>query len=57
MKRWSKKQKACVGRLLLCVRRLERGGDVVVMDPAVLEEMLELHKVRLEEEEEYDDVY
>ena len=31
---------ACIARLMLCVRRLEQRGDVVAMDPAVLEEML-----------------
>lgn len=39
--KWSKRQRECVVRLLLCVWRLERRGDVVTMDPAVLEEMLE----------------
>ena len=41
MDRWSKQQRKCVARFLLCVWRLGRRGNVVIMDPAVLEEMLE----------------
>ncbi len=42
MEHWSPRQRACVAQLLLCIWRLARGGDVVAMDPAVLEEMLEM---------------
>lgn len=36
---------ACVARLMLCVRRLEERGETIVMDPAVLEEMLQQQEV------------
>ena len=42
MEHWSLRQRACVAQLLLCIWRLKRRGDVVAMDPAVLEEMLEM---------------
>lgn len=37
---FSTARQACIARLMLCVRRLERSGGVVAMDPAMLEEML-----------------
>ena len=35
------RNRACIARFLLCVGRLERRGDVLAMDPALMEEMLQ----------------